>query len=215
MSFALSDITGITAPSSGDASPFRPSEVKRVCELSSPSPLTSASSVDLCAARPGSTRDMVDCSRSSEPDASTARSMLALRAPAIVMSQSDVVRIQERRLTTPASSSLAMTLPASTDLSRLPTLATFGPTSYALAFRRGTSGSPSVPSMRLRKFWVPPIADDAVVSSNPKIQMEISALRSQRRVAGGGVASLGGGRLNSLAGLAIVSKVRAQWEHSS
>ncbi|KAH7918400.1 hypothetical protein BV22DRAFT_1051752 [Leucogyrophana mollusca] len=89
-----------------------------------------------------------------------------------------------------------------------------GPVSYATAFLRGTASSSGAPSMRLRKFWAPPMAEDAVVSSNPRIQLEISALRSQKKVAGGGTASPGDGRLKSLVGMAIVSKVRAQWEQA-
>ncbi|KAH7885833.1 hypothetical protein F5I97DRAFT_1160168 [Phlebopus sp. FC_14] len=70
-----------------------------------------------------------------------------------------------------------------------------------------------VNSERIRKLYIPPLADDAKVSRNPVTQMEIDALRAQRKVAGGSAASVPAvERLGSLSGIAIVSKLRAQWE---
>ncbi|KIJ60989.1 hypothetical protein HYDPIDRAFT_31689 [Hydnomerulius pinastri MD-312] len=64
----------------------------------------------------------------------------------------------------------------------------------------------------LRKFYIPPLAEGAQASQNPSTQMEIEALRAQKKVAGGGAVDPTLERLGSLAGIAVVRKLRARFE---
>ncbi|KAH7909422.1 hypothetical protein BJ138DRAFT_1181057 [Hygrophoropsis aurantiaca] len=196
-SFTLSDTTDITVPSIGDESSIY---FSKVCsESSSMSHADSPLPVNLGVA-PSRSLDQAHASVSTLSTVSTVTDISLvgiLPVPDPINDRETFNSIETAHLNSP-----------------VPDIA--APISYALAFRRGISDSTNAPSMRLRKAWIPPIADDAMVSRNPMIQMEIGALRSQKMVGGNKVGSPvnDGGRLKSLAGMAIVSKIRSQWEQN-
>ncbi|KIJ59428.1 hypothetical protein HYDPIDRAFT_33205 [Hydnomerulius pinastri MD-312] len=66
--------------------------------------------------------------------------------------------------------------------------------------------------LNTRKLYVPPLAEGAKASRNPSTQMEIEALRAQKKVAGDGIIDPALERLGSLAGIAVVRRLRTRFE---
>ncbi|KAF9224507.1 hypothetical protein BS17DRAFT_78509 [Gyrodon lividus] len=88
-------------------------------------------------------------------------------------------------------------------------------TGYRTISPRAAPGSPaSVDNdcSRIRKLYIPPLAEGSKASNNPMTQVEIETLRAQRKVAGGGVMDARLERLGSLSAVATVTKLRARFE---